>query len=285
MRNASQCLLKASLSVSVLVAAFSAISGCSEYSNLSYSEALEAVDAVILSGEGEGLISEVVEVSTNFSLGIPIEEAAPELVAYLQTEVPCATVSQAGPTITMDFGSIESNCTLNEHAYGGVLTIEITSTLDNAVQALHTWTGLTNGMITIDGSGDVTWAGAGAGHTRHVVHQVSWTRADGSTVDATGDRLQALQVASEGLAGGVVVSGVRDWTYSGDPWHVSINDIEIIGFDPVPEYGSYNLTMPSNQEFNVSFERNDDDTIRITVHGNIQSYSFDVTRSGEMIDG
>lgn len=287
MRYAAQCRSKALLSGGALIAALSAISGCSEYSNLSYSEALECVDAVILSGEGEGVFSEMVEVSTNFPIGVPIEEAVPGLATYFETQAPCALVSADGATVTVDFGSIESSCALNEHVYGGVVAIEITSTLDSAVQVLHTWTGLTNGVITINGTGDVTWSGAGPGHTRHVVHQLSWTRADGSTVDASGDRLQALQLASEGLAGGMVVSGNRDWTYSGDPWHAAINDIEIIGVDPVPEDGSYNLTMPSNQLFNVSFERNDDedDTIRIVVHGNIDSYPFDVTRSGEMIDG
>lgn len=285
MRDFAQSRLRDSLAGAILMTILSVISGCSEYSNLSYSEALEAVHAVILSGEGEGLFTEVVEVSSNFSLGIPIEDAVPELAAYFETAAPCAGVSVEGATITVDFGSFESNCALNEHAYGGVVAMEITSTLDNAVQVLHTWTALTNGAITLNGTGDVTWAGAGPGHTRHVVHQISWTRADGSAVNGTGDRLQALQLASEGLDGGVVISGARDWTYGDDPWHAGINDIEIIGVDPVPEDGSYNLTMPSNQVFNVSFERNDDDTIRIIVHGNIQSYPFDVTRTGEMIDG
>ena len=265
-----------------LILVLAAVQGCGPTSNINSREARETVEAIIVGGEGEGLVTELIEISTNFSLGVPVEDAAVELGDWYRTEIPCASVAVDGATVNVDFGA-DGSCVYRDNSYGGVVTITVLSTVDNAVQIDMTWTGIASRGLTLDGTAQVTWSGSGGGHTREVVHEISWTRADGSTVQATGTRLQALLVASEGLSAGLVVSGSRNWSHGGD-WHVAINDIEISGLDPVPLAGGYTVLTPHNKEFEISFDLNEDDTIHVVISGNIQSYSYNVTHEGEIVE-
>lgn len=257
------------------------LSGCGE--TMTNAEIQDALDASVASAKAEGLSNEVIEISTNFTIGEAVEDAAEELRSFLQSQVPCSTVTRAGATLTMDFGTLDDACSYNGHTYAGIARITVNRNTGGDVEVLHSWEGLTNGDVTLDGEADVTWAGTldGGDVTRHIVHDVTWTDAEtGLAVDATGDRTMRLVDAAQGLPGGVQIDGTRDWTGETGDWHVDIDGVQMRGQDPVPQAGTYTLETPANKSASLSFTRIDDDTIRVTFTSGWRTKEIDVTSMG-----
>lgn len=256
------------------------ITSCFE-DRMTYREALEAVAEAAASGKGEALTQEIIEVSTDFTLGAAVADAAAELAAWLESQIPCSTVALEGTTITVDFGDLGDACSYNGHTYAGLWAITIQRNDTDDVVVDHEWTALSNGDVTLDGTAQVTW---GTGDPwRKVVHAVSWTDVEG-TVEASGNRFQQLLDESAGLEGGIEVDGDRDWSGESGDWHLDIDHVEMRGQDPVPQAGTYALLTPDDKSVTLTFERIDDDTIRCTLTATNRSWTFDVSRSGE-VDG
>ena len=270
--------MKASIGIAPLLAALVLLCSC-RGERMTYREALEAVEQAAISGKGEALTGEIIEISTDFTLGQAAAEAAEELYLWLESQIPCSTVSLADHTVTVDFGDLADACTYNEHTYAGIWEIAIQAAEEGGVVVDHGWTGLTNGDVTLDGTAQVTWSGGDA--SRRVVHAVTWSDPE-RTVEASGDRLQTLIDPDLYLAGGIEIDGDRDWAVDGDDWHLDIDQVEMRGQDPVPQAGEYVLTTPADKTVTLAFERIDENTIRCTLTAPNKTWTFDVSRSGEV---
>jgi hypothetical protein len=250
--------------------------GCGE--TLTSAEARAAVDESVASAKAEAVTGEVIEITTDFTMGQAVEDAAEELRGLVASQIPCSTVTRIGATVTIDFGTLDDTCEYEGHTYAGVASVTVERDDDGDVEVTHTWEGLTNGEVTVDGGATVTWS-ASAG-TRHVVHAVTWSD-DTRTVDASGDRTQALLDPELGIAGGISVDGERHWISNGEQWDLAIDAVEMRGQDPVPQAGTYTLTTPAGKTATLSFLRLDDDTIQVTLTGTRRDQVFEVTSSGE----
>ena len=258
------------------LAALPQLLGCWQQ-GMTYVEALEAVEEAALSSRGEALTEEIIEISTDFTMGEAVETAAQELHDALVSQIDCSTVTLDGSTVMVDFGTLDDECVYQGHTYAGVWAVTIERNDSADVLVNHEWTGLTNGDVTLDGTAEVTWSAAAS--SRRVKHDVVWNDIDGE-VEATGDRTQTLIDPVLGLLAGIVVNGDRQWTSSTGDWSLEIDDVEMRGLDPVPQAGIYTLTTPDDVVVSLTFVRIDDNTIECTLAAPNKSWVFEVTSTG-----
>jgi hypothetical protein len=242
---------------------------------LSVDEAREALAAFVANARADAMVGGVVEITTGFTVGAGVEESATRLRDFVESQLPCSTVTREGATVTIDFGTLDDACTWNGATWAGVAEVEVVALDDGAaVQLHHAWSGLTNGTDTLDGEAEVTWDLAAG--TREVVHTATWS--DGETlVTGEGARTQSLLDPAAGIAGGLVVVGSRSWTVDGALWQLGIDSIEVRPQDPVPQAGTLRISTPAGKEATLLFERQDADTIRVTIEGARREVVVDVT--------
>jgi hypothetical protein len=245
-------------------------------------EAQQAVVEAALSGEAESVTSGSIEVATEFTIGQAVENAAQEIGAFVNTQLPCAEVTLSGATVSINYGAKAGNCTYKGHTYKGTHSITISKNDMSEVVVDHAWTKLSNGVVEVTGTAEVTWSLADK--TRHVVHELDWKRlADGKTGKGEGDRTQAPLV--DGLDQGIRVDGMRQWTTTAGQWDLAIEGVEMRWSDPVPQAGTYRLASPKGRSFTLSFERVDSDTIKVTVTSGTATSSFEVSKGGDVSGG
>lgn len=245
--------------------------GCGEA--MTRQEAAVALDEALASAQAEVVVGEVVEVSTAFTLGQAVEDAAEELRAWWASQAACAVVTREGATVVVDFGDLGDACTWEGRTWGGVYTLTVERAEADDVLVTHSWEAFTDGTLTVDGIAEVTWA-ADAG-TRRVVHALDWTDGD-RAFTGSGDRTQALLDPEAGLAGGIVVSGERAWTSDAGDWRLDIDAVEMRGMDPVPQAGVYTLENPAGKSATLEFSRLDEDTIAVVLTSGRWSRTWEV---------
>ncbi len=251
---------------------------------LTAAEAREALEQTVSSARGETTTTEIIEVSTDFTLGQAVEDAAEELRAWWASQAPCADVSRAGATVSIDFGDLADDCAYNERTYGGLATVTLTRADQAQVDLSWAFSAMTNGDVSVDGSADVRWAG-GENPSRNVVHDLSWDRR-GEVIETSGDRTWTLLDPAQGVSEGIEINGTRDWLVAESAWSLSIDGVEARPVDPVPQAGTYTLTTPAGKTATLTFERLDEDTIEVTfsgVRGGDRVYQ--VTSSGDVSEG
>lgn len=247
---------------------------------LTREEAQEAVDSSNLASAAEALSYEVVEVSTHFTLGKAVEQAAEELRSFAVSQIPCSEVSLAGHVVTIDFGGLDDRCTYRGHTYGGIVELTLEAVVGE-VHVHHAWQGLTNGKVTVDGEADVTWSSTD--HARHVTyHGTAVSTEHEGTLETKGEVTQTLIDPSQGLKAGIEINGTREWFMEeGRVWNLSVEGVEARGQDPVPQAGRYVLTTPSDKDVTMTFGRISANTIRVTVVGpRNRTYEVDVVSLG-----
>lgn len=252
-----------------LVAASALLSSCSIENDepLTREEAEEAVDASTLSSSAQALTYDIVEISTHFTLGDAARAAALKLRAFAASQIPCSSVTAEEHVVTIDFGDLSDGCTFRGHRYAGTAIIEIERS-EGEAQVHHTWQGLTNGKVTVDGEADVTWSRAES--SRHVRYAMDFTSSDhpGHALHATGDVTQTLIDPAAGFDSGIEIDGSREWSLDdGRTWVLEIEGVEVRRQDPVPQAGSYTLTTPEDKTLSLAFERISDTVIRVTATG------------------
>jgi len=249
---------------------------------LTRQEALDALDESSLDSQASAVTAGPIEISTNFTIGKAVADAADELRNFFAAEVPCATFEVSGATVTTHWGT-STGCTYKGMTYTGTSTITIHRTDPNTLEVDHTWTDLGNGKVKVSGTAHVTWSSTA--HSRHVVHQLTWTRlSDNRTGTGSGDRTQTLLDPAQGIAGGIRIDGNRHWSGRAGEWDLAITGVEVRLQDPVPQAGSYSLTTPSNKNVSLSFARQAADVIRVTLAGPKHTFSFDVRATGAVSD-
>ena len=253
------------------------LSGCF-LDELTWEEAKAALEEGASAGRVETFTGGVVEISTGFTLGQAAEDAAEELRGFLESQVPCSTVTRSGFTVTMDFGTLDDQCTWNGRTYAGVTRMTLRSVEDGQAVVEHEWVGMTDGLITLDGGAEVTWDGVA--RTRQVVHEVRWTDETGAVREGSGDRIQRLLDEDQGLQGGIQVDGERSWTGPTGDYLLDIAAVEMRPQDPVPQEGEYQLTIPSGKTATLAFHRLDADTIEVVLSGGRQDHVWHITSQG-----
>jgi len=259
-----------------------AMLACNQQS-LTHDEAVDALTESSLESQASAVTAAPIEISTNFTIGKAIENAAADLRGFLAAELPCATVTVQGATVTTEWGAAGGGCTYKGLTYTGTSSVTISRTDGATVEVDHAYADLSNGKVKVSGSAHVTWSATE--HSRHVVHQLTWTRlSDNRTGTGSGDRTQTLLDPAQGLLGGIRIDGNRHWQGQRGQWDLAITGVEVRLQDPVPQAGAYQLTTPNNKTLTLSFARQAADVIRVTLTGPKRSFSFDVRETGTIND-
>ncbi len=244
---------------------------------LTSSEALQALEEVVLSTQMTVLTSGTVEIATNFTIGQAAEAAADELKEFIENQMPCAEITLVDATLTIEYGVNAGNCEYNGQEYSGSHSITVVSASAGNLVVDHEWEDLSNGRISVTGTATVTWSSEDS--SRNVVHELVWTRLSNQKVTTGGgDRTQT--VLTGGLIEGFSVDGNRYWTSDRGDWDLDIDNVEIRWEDPVPQAGTYRLDTPFDKFVSLSFERLDDDTIEVTIASGEEEFSFEVSKIG-----
>ncbi|MEI9952353.1 MAG: hypothetical protein WDO74_26055 [Pseudomonadota bacterium] len=269
--NRALCLLALPLAVS--------LTGCPKERELTAAEAEESLQQASASSQAENLAAASVDISTNFTIGGALEKAAGELKSFVNSQLPCADVTRAHATLTIEYGVNPGNCLYRGQHFSGTSAITVSKNAMNDVVVDHVWTQLSNGLVQLDGSAHVTWSFSD--QTRRVEHDVTWTQlASGRTGRGTGDRRQKPLAA--GITEGIQIDGSRTWTGARGTWDLAIDGVQMRWSDPVPQAGSYSLHTPFDKSVSMSFARVDDDTIKVTVAGPKRDFSFTVSKAGSI---
>ncbi len=258
------------LALTALVALTAALGGCRDESDepLTRDEAEQALAEARLSTGAEALTYEMVTLTTDFTLGDAVEAAVDNLRAFAESQLPCADVSLADKTVTIDFGVTDA-CFYKGRAYTGQTAVRVERVGGTAVVE-HTWTALSDGMLTVDGRATVTWDPAT--RSRHVEHDLTWTDGE-STGAGRGDRTQMLLEGFDGIA----VDGERRWTgFAGGEWVLDIEAVEMRLIDPLPQAGTYTLVTPVGKTLSMTFARKDPTAIEVRVESGRREFVYQV---------
>ena len=262
----------------VAVAALS-VAGCppkDEEDTMTFAEAKEALSEASASTQASELTSTSIELSTNFTIGSAVEAAADELRTFVETQLPCAQITLQNASLTIEYGAKAGNCTYRGHTFTGLHTVRVSKNDQAEVKVEHTWTELSNGVVKVSGTATVTWNLQDK--TRHVVHELDWTRvSDHRSGKGSGDRTQSLLPG--GLAEGIQVNGARWWDGDAGHWDLAIQNVQLRWADPVPQSGAYKLITPKDKTLSLAFTRVDEDTISVKVSSGSRSFSFNVSKA------
>lgn len=244
-----------------------------DQTEMTSAEASEALDESNASSQAAALTATSVDISTNFTIGQAVEQAAQNLKDFIATELPCADVSLSGNTLSITYGAKPGSCTYKGQTFSGTHQITVTKNDQNEVIVDHTWANLSNGIVTVNGSAHVTWDAADP--SRNAQYSVMWTRkSDGLTGTGTGDVTQ--KPLPDGLDVGIQIDGSRTWKGPSGEWDLGINGVQARWQDPIPQAGSYSLHTPKDRTITLSFSRVDDTTIKVTASSGSKSFSFNV---------
>ncbi len=249
-----------------LLTALLPLAGCFD-DEMSLFEALEALEQVDQSARGEQATAEVIEVSTDFTIGEALESAAQAIADFWASQVDCTVVTVDGNDVVIDYGDLDDECVYNGHTYAGVNTITVESTAAGELEVLHDWDGFSNGEVQVDGGATVTWSGED--DSRRVVTEHTWTDlADSTTVDVWGDHIShVLEPGTTVWESGFTLDGVREWTHEAEDWSLEMTALELRLVDPAPQAGSVAVIDPAGKALEIVYERVDEDTIAATLIG------------------
>ena len=246
---------------------------------LTNDEARQALEESAIDSQAAALTSASFEISTDFTIGMAASHAAEQIRDFVRSQLPCAEVTLQDATLTIEYGALPGACTFRGHQFAGVQTIHVERNADDDVVVTHEWDDLNNGRISVSGNATVTWSASEP--SRHVVHELTWTRlSDGRTGVGSGDRIQ--RPLAGGLAEGFSVDGTRSWEGERGRWDLDIDGIEMRWTDPVPQAGSWVLQTPFDKVITLAFERIDEDTIAVTASGGQRQIELKVNKLGSI---
>jgi hypothetical protein len=256
--------------------AASLLGGC-RIDTLSNEEAQAALEESSVDSQAAALTSASVEISTDFTIGDAAQRAAEHIRDFVQSQLPCADVSLQDATLTIEYGARPGNCTFRGHQFAGTQTISVEKNADDEVVVEHVWKDFNNGRVSVSGDAEVTWNAKDP--SRHVTHDLSWTRlSDGRTGHGSGDRTQ--RPLDGGLIEGFEVDGSRVWEGKRGRWDLDIDHVEMRWADPVPQAGSLVLQTPFDKTVTLEFERIDANTIGVNASAGARSVELKVGKLG-----
>lgn len=252
------------------------LTGCPAQ-GMSKGESAQALDEVGLEAQASALTSSTIEISTSFTIGDAVEAAAEELKTFIDSQLPCAEATLSGSTLTVEYGVNPGSCEYKGQTYSGKHAITVTKNDEGEVIVNHVWDKMRNQVVEVSGSAEVTWNLKDP--SRHVVHELSWTRLkDGKTGVGTGDILQ--KPLAGGLTEGISIDGDRGWSGEKGDWDLAVDNVEVRWVDPIPQAGSYELTAPDGKTATLSFKRIDEDSIEAKFVTGKSEWTFIVNKTG-----
>jgi hypothetical protein len=265
----------------LLTALTAGLTGCpKEDGTMTAAEARDAMEESTASSQSSALTTNAVEISTNFTIGKAVNDAAAELKTFIETQLPCADVKLADATLTVTYGAKPGNCTYRGHTFSGQHIVKLSNNEEQVVVD-HEWKDLSNGKVKVSGTAHVIWDFDAK--TRHVTYDGTWTRlSDGRTGHGEGDVVQ-LPLAG-GIADGIQVDGSRSWTGAAGKWDLAVEGVQMRWADPLPQAGTYRLATPKGRSLQLSFARVDGDTIAVTLTTDKREFHFNVTSTGDVAD-
>jgi hypothetical protein len=244
---------------------------------LTSEEARAALEESSVDAQAAALTSASIEVSTDFTIGEAVAQSAARVRDFVTSQLPCAEVTLADSTLTIEYGANEGACTFRGHQFAGSHTIHVERNESDDVVVSHEWNDFGNGKLQVSGDATVTWSLDDP--SRRVQHELTWTRlSDGRTGTGTGVRVQ--KPLPGGLLEGIEVDGSRSWEGRRGLWQLDINHIEMRWTDPVPQAGSWVLETPNGKTITLEFERIDEDTIGVTAIGGRRQIELQVSKLG-----
>src|SRR6187397_146199 len=122
--------------------AVSTLAGCPRPRDEAFTrgEAQEALEEAQGSAESENLMVASVEISTSFTIGGAVENAATELRSFIASQLPCAEVTLEGATLTVEYGVNPGNCTYRGHEFSGTTVVSVEANSLSDVRVHHEWT-------------------------------------------------------------------------------------------------------------------------------------------------
>jgi hypothetical protein len=248
---------------------------------VTYDEARQSLEESSVSSQASELTTSSVELTTNFTIGSAVKDAASELRTFIGSQLPCADIALDAAKLTVKYGAKPGNCTYRGHTFAGTHIVEVARNDDGDVEVDHTWSDFSNGIVKVSGTAHVVWSKKDV--SRHVVHELTWTRlADGLQGTGKGDRTQRPLAGD--LTKGIEVDGSRSWDGKSGHWDLGIAGVEMRWADPCPQAGTYTLSTPKKKTLSVSFSRVDDDHIQVTLASGAKSFKFTVARAGQVSD-
>jgi len=251
-----------------------ALAGCSDENELTNEQAWQALQEVVPSSQAENLTAKAVELSTHFFIGRTPEKAADELKTFINSQLKCADVRVDGATLAIEYGVNPGDCMYGAIPLSGASTITIRKNETSEVVVDQVWTGLSDGLVQLDGTATATWNAND--ETRHVVDDVTWTHlATGRIGKGTSDRTQ------KPIESDFRIDGVRSWTSPRGTWHLGIDGVRASWAYPLPESGVYWLDTPFDKSVAMGFDRvGSDGAIQVTVERDQSQFNFKVPRHG-----
>lgn len=253
-----------------------------EETPMTLGEASQAVEESSLDSQAAAITTNTVEITTSFTLGKAVEEAAAEIKTFIESQLPCAEITLEKAKLTVQYGKKPGQCTYRGQTYSGTHSVEVRKTAPGEVEVSHAWVDVSNQRVKVNGAATVTWSAADK--SRRVVHDLTWTRLlDGRQGKGTGDRTQ--RPLEGGVVEGIKVDGVRGWEGARGKWDLAIRGVEMRWVDPMPQAGSYTLVAPSGRAMTMTFTRLDADTIQAQVASGQRSFTFKVNAAGDVGGG
>jgi hypothetical protein len=250
---------------------------------MSVGDAQQALVDSSLASQAETLLSAGVDISTQFTIGDAVEQAATELQNFVASELPCASIARTGATLTVSYGALPGDCTYRGHAFAGSQTIQVMRNAANEVAVHHEWSDFNDGHVSLTGSADVVWSSST--QSRHVTHDIEWTALSGAYHGETGsnhgDRTQT-PLANGGIAVGLRIDGTRSWDGALGHFDLDIDGVEVRWSDPVPQAGAYVLTSTSDLPLTLAFNRISAQSIRVSASSGTHTFSFVVASDGQV---
>ncbi|HSC85659.1 MAG TPA: hypothetical protein VLC09_00230 [Polyangiaceae bacterium] len=242
---------------------------------LTKEEAQASLEEAQLFSQAATLTGNAIELSSNFTIGGAVEDVVENLRAFYESQMPCAELTAAGSSLTIDFGVKSGNCTFRGMQFTGTHEVTITLKAANEVLVRHEWTELSNGIMVVDGSAQVTWT-AGEEASRHLVYDQHWRRiSDGREASGSGEQMQ--RPLGGDLEVGFTVEGDADWEGESGLWTLDINDVEMRWIDPVPQAGNYVLGTPFDKAVTFEFERTAPTKVLARATSGSRDYEVEVT--------
>src|SRR5262245_5443658 len=151
-------------------------------------EAREALEESTVESQASALTTSSVEISTNFTIGKAVREAAGEVKSFIESQLPCAEITLVDATLTVTYGAKPGSCVYRGHTFTGQHIVKVAKN-DEVIEVDHEWKDLSNGRVKVSGTAHVEWDFDAK--ERRVKHDLTWTRiADGRTGRGQGDRVQ-----------------------------------------------------------------------------------------------
>jgi hypothetical protein len=230
--------------------------------------------------------AEVVDITTDATVGERIAATARRWREFWQSQGPCNDVMVDGNVVVIDFGTLDDACAFAGRTYAGVDTITLGGfdDGDDDFRLHHDLDGFTNGTISLTGEKWVFWRGEGA---RHVEADFTVTNLEtAEMIDiSTRHTMRRLDPALTMADGGFVLNGDRSWDDGSGTWTMQMNRLAFELDDPGPHHGGVVVRNPIGRELRIRYSRVDEDTIRAVVRGpGGDVLVFRVSVEGEVVE-